>query len=106
MDKKELIIVADYSQDITITLQELCDICHLSPDDIQTFVEYDIIRPRDSRGQEWMFDMAHLQRVQMAMRLQRDLEVNLAGVGLVLTLLDEMEQLRAKAELLERHYLK
>jgi chaperone modulatory protein CbpM len=106
MEKKELIIVADYAQDVTFTLHELCEICHLSPEDIQTFIEYDIIHPIDTRGDEWMFDIAHLQRLRTAIRLQRDLEVNLAGVGLVLELLDEMEQLRAQAALFEKHYLK
>jgi len=99
MDKKELVIVVDYAQDISLTMREIADICQLSDDEVQILMEYDIIRPSNNH-------MEHLQRVKIALRLQRDLEVNLAGAVLILDLLDEMEQLRSKTELFERHFIK
>jgi chaperone modulatory protein CbpM len=44
----------------------------------------------------------HLQRAKTAVHLQRDLDVNLAGVALVLDLLEEMEELRERVKLLDR----
>jgi len=43
-----------------------------------------------------------LLRVQTTLRLQRDLEVNLAGAVLALELLDEIKQLRQQVAFLQR----
>jgi chaperone modulatory protein CbpM len=42
----------------------------------------------------WHFTGAALRRARRALRLERDLELNLAGVALALDLMDEIEQLR------------
>jgi chaperone modulatory protein CbpM len=43
---------------------------------------------------EWRFSGAALRRARIALRLERDLGINLPGVALVLDLLEELEQLR------------
>ncbi|MBT9477058.1 MAG: MerR family transcriptional regulator, partial [Polaromonas sp.] len=43
----------------------------------------------------------HLQRARVALRLQTDLDVNLAGAALALELLDELDELRARVQRLE-----
>jgi chaperone modulatory protein CbpM len=43
---------------------------------------------------EWRFSGAQLRRARIALRLERDLGVNAAGVALALELLEELEQLR------------
>lgn len=43
---------------------------------------------------EWRFRGAALRRARIALRLERDLGINLPGVALVLELLEELEQLR------------
>jgi chaperone modulatory protein CbpM len=43
----------------------------------------------------------HLQRARVALRLQNDLDVNLAGAALALELLDELDELRARVQRLE-----
>ncbi|VVC75310.1 Chaperone modulatory protein CbpM [Aquicella siphonis] len=104
MVKHELMIIADYSDESSLTLEELCSICQISPDTVQEFIAYEIIHPAQSRRDQPLFGLAELQRVKTALRLQHDLEVNMAGVALVLDLLDEMESLRARAEFLERQF--
>ncbi len=103
MVKHELMIVADYSQETFLTLDELCQICQISTDIIHDLVAYGIIHPTHINHSEWMFDLTELQKIKTALRLQRDLEINLAGVALVLDLLDELRELRQQAEILERH---
>ena len=103
MAKKELIIVADYSQQEPLTLEDLCRICNISADFIQDLVDYDIIHGANEI-EERLFDMQELQRIQTAIRLQRDLEVNLPGVALALELLEELEELRAQMDLIRKHY--
>ncbi len=109
MSQKGMMIIADYAMDSPLTLEELCGICQISPHDVHDLIAYEIIHFENNHHlpeNEWQFDLMQLQRVKTALRLQHDLEVNLAGAALVLDLLDEMEQLRAHAELLEKHFVK
>ena len=43
---------------------------------------------------EWHFTGDALRRARLAVRLERDLELNLAGVALAVELIEEIEQLR------------
>jgi chaperone modulatory protein CbpM len=43
---------------------------------------------------EWRFSGTALRRARTALRLQRDLEINLPGVALALELLEEIDKLR------------
>lgn len=100
------IIVADYSSsNEPLSFDEFIEITHLTPEDIYQYIDYDIIHPSGEEEERWLFDLNHIKRVQRAHRLQNDLEVNLAGVAVVLDLLDEMDQLRERIKLLERLYL-
>ncbi|MNY74035.1 chaperone-modulator protein CbpM [compost metagenome] len=65
-------------------------------------LEYEIIQPQNPTEEQWNFDIKQLQRLKTAIRLQRDLEVNLAGVALVLDLLEEMERLKSRTIFLEQ----
>lgn len=104
MAKKELMIVADYAKEHYLTMEEVCRVCRLSLHDLQELVDYDVIRP-SNKANEWVFDLDQLKRLQTALRLRRDLEVNVSGVALVLDLLDELERMRSRMQLLERHFM-
>lgn len=106
MAKKELLIIADYSEESFLTLEELCDVCGIPMELMNDFISHDIVKPMGQSHEEWAFDVVQLQRMKKALRLQHDFEINLAGAALVLDLLDELEQLRARAELLEKHFSK
>jgi chaperone modulatory protein CbpM len=43
---------------------------------------------------EWRFPGAALKRVRVALRLERDLGINVQGVALAIELLEEIEELR------------
>ena len=101
--KKDLMIIADYSQQEMISLQELCEICQIEPDTVRTLVTYAVVEPVQA-DDDWRFRPDQLQRLQKALRLQHDLELNAAGAALVLDLLQEMRELRSKLSLFEKHY--
>jgi len=84
------------SDDDTLSLAKLCRRCSLPAEEIFTLVEYGIIEPMESDKPHirWQFTHNSVLRVQTALRLQRDLEVNLAGAALALDLLDEIKMLR------------
>lgn len=105
MVKKELLIIADYSQTNPLTLSDVCEICRVSSDIIHSLVQYEIVHPQGLEPKEWVFDLNELRRIQTALRLQRDLDINVAGIAIVLDLLDEMQKLNDEMKILEKHFL-
>lgn len=101
MAKKDFMIT---NQETILTRLELCEACQISSDFIDHLIEYEIIRPLQTNNDEWIFDLLALNRIKTVIRLQRDLEINLAGAALVLDLLDELNDLRARMALFEKHY--
>ena len=85
----------------TLSLDELSGACYVHRETIMALVEEGIIEPLDMRVNEWRFPASQLPRAQTAMRLQQDLEINLAGVALALELLEEMSEMRARLRQLE-----
>jgi chaperone modulatory protein CbpM len=58
------------------------------------FVEEGVLEVAAVDTDEWRFRGGALRRARIAMRLQRDLELNLVGVALALDLMDEIQRLR------------
>lgn len=105
MAKKEIVIFADYSQESTLSLEEICDVCETDSQFIYDLINYDIIHPELISQNEWRFKLHELRRIKRALRMQRDLDLNLAGIALVMELLDRLEELQAEMKLFEKHYL-
>lgn len=88
-----------------LSLQDLCRACAVQAELIIELVHEGVLAPvDDSLGtppDQWHFSGGHLHRARVALRLQNDLGVNLAGAALALELLDELEQLRARLRRLE-----
>jgi chaperone modulatory protein CbpM len=82
-----------FDESAVLTLEDLSRMCAVEQRHIVEFVEEGILTVVDLRT-EWHFSGAALRRARLAVRLERDLELNLAGVALALDLLDELEQLR------------
>jgi len=80
----------------SLTLEELCRACGAHPDWIMSLVEESIIEPHGNEIQSWLFSGVSLVKARSALRLERDLGVNLAGIALALDLLEELESLRAQ----------
>jgi len=80
----------------SLTLEELCQACREQTDWIVELVDEGILEPRGRQVNSWRFAAVSLQRARTVRRLQTDLGVNLAGAALVLDLMDEIEDLRAR----------
>lgn len=106
MVKHELMIIANYSQESFVTLDELCEICNISSDVIHELIAHEIIHPKQTEHYQWKINFNELTRAKTALRLQRDLEVNFAGAALALDLLEELNDLRNRIEFLEYQLLK
>lgn len=100
---KDIMIVADYTTEVSFNIDELCEICRIANAEAEEFVRYDILVPHGTTITQWTFDMVQLQRLRKAIRLRRDLELNYAGIALVLQLLAEIEELRATTNIYHKH---
>lgn len=88
--------------DSVFTVADLCRACGVHAEVIAEMVEYGILEPSGENSARWCFPGNSLRRVTTIVRLQRDLDVNLAGAALALDLLDEIRTLRQRLHALER----
>jgi chaperone modulatory protein CbpM len=81
-------------EDLPMSLAELCRACDAEHDLVLQLVEHGVIEPQGPGPQAWVFAGASLQRTRVAVRLLRDLELNLPGAALAVDLLDEIARLQ------------
>lgn len=83
-----------------LTLIELCRACAVRADSIVELVDEGVLAPLGREPHRWRFTGVHLRRATVALRLRRDLGLNLAGAALALQLLDEVDALRERLRVL------
>jgi len=71
--------------------------CSLHPDLVRRFVSLGLIEPVEGAGQEMVFSATQIGRVDRMVRLRSDLGLNYNALGLVVDLLERVEQLEATA---------
>ncbi len=84
-----------------LSLNDLSRACCCSAQWVIELVEEGALDPisHKTHGKQvtpWRFSANSLQRAQTAMRLQRDLNINLAGIALALELMEQIESLESK----------
>ena len=82
-----------------VSVADLCRMFAVEERHIVELVEEGVLGTRDAvliefDKTEWRFHGNEVRRVRIALRLERDLGINVPGVALVLELLEELEQLR------------
>ena len=76
------------------TLSEACNLCRVNDQLIEEMIQEGVLSPAGSTAREWRFGAQELKRIQITIRLQRDLRVNMPGAALALDLLEELDRLR------------
>ena len=110
--KKQIILTGTLLDEKTeLSLNDLSCACSRSAEWIIELVEEGALEPmvqepmmQQPMGQlqsQWRFTADSLQRARTAMRLQRDLNINMAGIALALNLLEEIECLETRLRLYE-----
>jgi chaperone modulatory protein CbpM len=84
---------AIFDESAVLTLEDLSRMCSVDESHIMQFVEEGVLTVIEVRS-EWHFRGDALRRARLAVRLERDLELNLAGVALAVELIEEIEPLR------------
>jgi chaperone modulatory protein CbpM len=85
-------------EEVPLSLAELCQACDADAALVLELVEHGVIEPQgntpDALPSAWVFAGASLRRTRVALRLLRDLELNLPGAALAVDLLDEIARLQ------------
>jgi len=86
---------------LRVTFAELTHLCGVSDTLVRQMVGEGLLCPQGKRPEEWYFSGIEIRRARRALRLQRELELDLAGATLAVDLLEEIEALRARIRALE-----
>jgi len=87
-----------------LTLADLCRACAVHAERIIELVDAGVLEPQGREPARWIFVGASLHRARKALRLQRDLGIDLVGAALVLELLDEIDSLRTRLRAMGGEY--
>lgn len=85
----------------SLTSVELCRFCSADETWVTSLVEYGVLEPEGGSFHEWHFRGVNIVKAKKARRLQRDLGINVAGIAMVLDLLQEREDLLRRLKSLE-----
>ena len=100
---KQTVTIIDEQNALTLT--ELSHACSVQSGYIIELVDEGLITPQIMAEEHephcWRFTGTQMRRARMALRLQSDLGINLAGVALALQLLDEIETLQMRLNVLD-----
>lgn len=87
-------------EQVSFNSKEFCQLCGISRESLIEMVKEGLLEPINQEMQ-WRFSAATLRRARIALHLQRDLGINLAGIMTVLDLLQEVRELRQRVRCLE-----
>ena len=76
-----------------LSLDDLCGFCRTERATIISLVEYGVLQPHGDAPDTWAFDGYCVTRAIKAQRLEKDLGINVAGIALILDLLEERASL-------------
>ena len=79
-----------------LSLHDLCLACSTSTEWVIELVDEGVLEPIGHEQAHWRFSGPSLLRARAAMRMQQDLQINLAGVALALDLMEEIETMRER----------
>ena len=72
------------------TISIVAELFKITPQTLRIYEEKGLIQPSRSRGNKRLYDDEDLERIDIVLRLTRDLGVNLAGVEVILNMRDKM----------------
>ena len=98
MNKERYQIVLLRNRREQLTLEALASSAGMHPTLVERFVEFGLLDPVGWVGSQLLFDLTAVPRLRMIERLRCDIGVNLAGVAVILDLLDRMRSLRSENE--------
>ena len=94
-------IVVLKSRDL-LTLESLARRAHMHPDLVERYVELGLIHPCEGEGPSLVFEPSTVLRLGAVNRLRQSLGINMAGIAVVLDLIDQICALQDENHRLRR----
>ncbi|HAD31699.1 MULTISPECIES: chaperone modulator CbpM [unclassified Methylophaga] len=84
-----------------LSFKQICNRCGLPQKKLTEMLDYGVITPSAMTilDHEALYETDCVRKVHIAMRLCRDLELNMAGAALAIELLDEINSLRERLQI-------
>jgi len=73
-------------------------LCEMHPQTLRLYERLGLVQPKRLRGKARLYSQADIERLQKIRRLTKEMGVNLAGVEIILNLLDKIEQMQEKID--------
>ncbi len=73
-------------------------LCEVHPQTLRLYERVGLVKPRRVGRKNRMYSDADIERLRQIQRLTQDLGVNLAGVEVIFSLLEQMESMRKQME--------
>ncbi len=86
--------------DIVYTPSEVCTLCRITVTTLSSYIEHGLIDEMSDASSH--FHRAHVIRILKAIRLQRELELDIAHLALVIDLLDTIDAQRRELDVLRK----
>lgn len=94
MTAEEISTVLDDS--IIYDLRELCKVCQVRDELVHEMINEGMLTPLGDSPKSWKFTATSIKKIQVTVRLQVDLGINLPGAALAIDLMEELDALRSK----------
>ncbi len=75
------------------TLRYVCQELGISPKTVRKYIDEGLVEPSDFLSGQPLFDQTAFERLAKIRRLRRDLGINIAGIDIILRLLERVEEL-------------
>ncbi len=76
----------------------VAEMLNIHPQTIRLYEREGFIKPKRRLGNVRLFSQDDVERIEMILRLTRDLGINLAGVEVILSMREKMEQMQEQME--------
>ena len=94
MSRTDVLTGIVLDDELTLSIREVCEVCGMEESLVVEMVAEGVAQPLDPGATSWTFSGTAVTRFRTAYRLQRDLDVNLAGAALAIELLEEIRRLK------------
>jgi MerR family transcriptional regulator/heat shock protein HspR len=95
-ERYNIVLCRDERQQLTLDAVALC--AGLHPALVESYVEVGLIEPVAWQGAALLFDASAIPRLRMIGRLREALGINVAGIAVILDLLDRLHALQRDNE--------
>ena|ERR1700736_2538775 len=85
-----------------LTIEDLASAAGLDPELVDVFVRYQLVEPTVHSSSCPLFSTSSVERLHRILNLRRDLGVNLAAVGVILDMTEQIENLQTDLEMLRK----